>query len=195
MRYLLLFVLVVIVGCGSYLIVPASPPPVGHSAAPFHPDTSGLHTAHDPGRVTGHLSGPCAARRGGLLPDRRCTPGSYDPAVTAARLCSPGYSTDSYRPPVSQTDHAKWDVVEPAYRQHIAGELDHLIPLWLGGTNSLRNLWVEAGSIPNPKDAVERALHYWVCAIRGVRAQARLRLAQAAIAHNWLTAVTRLGAS
>jgi hypothetical protein len=75
-------------------------------------------------------------------------------------------------------------VVEPAYGQRgVRGELDHLIPLELGGSNDLSNLWVEAGPIPNPKDSVENRLHDEVCS-----GQMSLRAAQEAIAGNWMTA-------
>jgi hypothetical protein len=78
---------------------------------------------------------------------------------------------------------------EPAYGQHdVSGELDHEIPLELGGANDARNLWVEAGSIPNPKDAVEDALNRAVC-----DGKVKLRAAQAAIAKNWRTAEAALG--
>jgi hypothetical protein len=47
---------------------------------------------------------------------------------------------------------------------------------------------VEAGSIPNPKDAVEDALNEAVCDGR-----IRLRAAQVAIAKSWIKAGTALG--
>jgi hypothetical protein len=86
-------------------------------------------------------------------------------------------------------------VAEPAYGQgHVSGELDHLIPLELGGANDAANLWVETGTIPNPKDTVENALHDWVCAARPEQAGERLAAARRAIASNWVTAPRRLGA-
>jgi hypothetical protein len=139
---------------------------------------------HDPGRVTGTMHGRCYLRAGGKLPDPRCTPGSFDPAMTKTRLCAPGFRTSTYRPPSSQTSRAKYHVVEPAYGQrNVAGELDHLVPLELGGSNDMTNFWVEAGKIPNPKDAVENHLHAMVCAGR-----ISLRTAQLDIAHDWMTA-------
>ena len=76
---------------------------------------------HDPGEVTGTLTGPCRVRDGGKLPDRSCTPGAIDPAVTqadiASTICRSGYTT-KVRPPESQTEKFKWDVAEPAYGQH-----------------------------------------------------------------------------
>jgi hypothetical protein len=109
------------------------------SAAPRttrRPAGARLAEVHDPGRVTGTLTGPCHARDRGRLPDRRCTPGAVDPAVTQvdirSTICSPGY-TETVRPPEGQTEAFK------------------------------SNLWPEAGALPNPKDAVEDALNRAVC--------------------------------
>jgi 5-methylcytosine-specific restriction endonuclease McrA len=157
-------------------------------ATGFH----GLVAIHDPGEVTGTLTGPCQTRNRGLLPDPSCTPGAIDPAVTQANIgstiCRAGY-TDSVRPPESRTEAFKWDHAEPAYGQHdVSGELDHLVPLELGGDNDARNLWVEAGPIPNAKDAVENALNHAVC-----DGQITLRAAQRDIARNWINAAAALG--
>jgi hypothetical protein len=154
----------------------------------------GLVTVHDPGQVTGTLTGPCHTRDHGLLPDRSCTPGAIDPAVTQANIgstiCRAGYTT-SVRPPEAQTGAFKWNQAEPAYGQYdVSGELDHLVPLELGGANDARNLWVEAGPIPNPKDSVENALNQAVCSGR-----ITLRAAQREIAGNWLRAAAALGIS
>ena len=166
-------------------------PPSSPSPTPAAP---ALLQVHDPGQVTGTLTGPCHTRDGGQLPDPSCTPGAYDPAVTAAVLCAPGYTTRTYRAPESQTEAFKWHVAEPAYgQQNVPGELDHLVSLELGGANDASNLWVEAGPIPNPKDSVENALHAWVCAATGADAEARLHEAQVAIAANWTTAEQVLG--
>lgn len=156
--------------------------------------THGLLAVHDPGEVTGTLTGPCRTRDRGMLPDPSCTPGAIDPAVTQANIgstiCRTGY-TESVRPPESQTEAFKWHVAEPAYGQHhISGELDHLVSLELGGANDARNLWVEAGPIPNRKDAVEDALHHAVCDGR-----ITLRAAQQEIAGNWIKAGAALGIS
>lgn len=185
-------------------VTPASPaagtsPPhplatVGHPARRHRSAFLGLVVVHDPGEVTGTLTGPCHTRDHGQLPDRSCTPGAIDPAVTQAdiqsTICRSGY-TDSVRPPESQTEAFKWNVVEPAYGQHdVSGELDHLVPLELGGDNDAKNLWVEAGPIPNPKDAVENALNQAVC-----DGQITLRAAQREIATNWIRAAAALGLS
>jgi hypothetical protein len=146
-----------------------------------------MRAAHDPGHVTGMIHGPCHARDGGRLPDPRCTPGGYDPAVTKAVICAPGFTTAAYRPPASETDRFKYGVAYPAYGlariPGVPSELDHLVPLELGGANDASNLWPEPGRIPNPKDAVEGRLHREVCA-----GKISLRAAQQAIAADWETA-------
>jgi hypothetical protein len=184
----------VLAACGTTTpAAPIAPAVTTPSAAPSA-SAPPLHQIHDPGQVTGTLTGPCHTSDGGQLPDPNCTPGAYDPAQTAAVLCAPGYTTASYRPPSSQTTAFKYHVAELAYgQQNVTGELDHLVSLELGGANDATNLWVEAGSIPNPKDAVENALHRWVCAATGTEAQQRLTAAQQAIAANWMTAEQALG--
>lgn len=166
---------------------------IGVQAVPSLAGT-GLKRIHDPGHVTYsiHLRS-CHTRDGGRLPDHSCTPGSIDPAVTQATIrstiCRRGW-TAKVRPPESQTEHAKFRVAYPAY--HLPGgavsELDHLVPLELGGSNDITNLWPETGSVPNPKDKVENALSHAVCA-----GKVSLAAAQNAIASDWLTATARLG--
>jgi hypothetical protein len=176
-------------------IISAPPPTAAPTVSPsatHHARHLTLLTVHDPGEVTGSLSGPCQTRHHGMLPDPSCTPGSVDPAVTQANIgstiCRPGY-TETVRPPESQTEQFKFSVAEPAYGQGgLSGELDHLVPLELGGSNDATNLWVESGAIPNPKDAVENALNREVC-----DGTLSLRAAQREIARNWLTAARQLG--
>jgi hypothetical protein len=159
--------------------------------------TSRLHQVSDPGTVTGTLRPPCQFRRAGALPDSHCTPGAYDPLVTAAKLCAPGYTTSAYRPPSAATTSFKLREAFPAYGvvPQAAAELDHLVPLELGGANDAANLWPEVGGIPNAKDPVENRLHAWVCAASGAAAQLRLARAQIAIATDWQHAETNLGIS
>lgn len=59
-------------------------------------------------------------------------------------------------------------------------EVDHLISLELGGSNSIKNLWPEPG-FPNPKDKLENRLHAMVCS-----GQISLLQAQHDIATNWV---------
>ena len=99
-------------------------------------------------------------------------------------ICASGY-TSTVRPPESQTQAFKFDDAYPAYgvASGTQTELDHLVPLELGGDNDAANLWPEVPPTPNPKDSVENALNAAVCDGR-----VSLASAQRAIAQDWLTA-------
>ena len=155
--------------------------------------TSGLRVVHSPGAVTddAHLTpGQCHARTAAgdePLPDPACTPGAIDPAVTqadiATTICRTGY-TATVRPPAKDT--GRWKIrtyVFYGLDTGSRGEYDHLVPLELGGSNATSNLWVEQGSIPNPKDKVENRLHERVCS-----GEITLAAAQRAIATDWTAA-------
>lgn len=180
--------------------VPAACRSAGQNAAPqqprqavSHSATAGLRQVHDPGEVTGTLTVPCRYRDGGQLPDPSCTPGAIDPAVTQANIgetiCRTGY-TRTVRPPESDTERFKFDEAYPAYGvpHRTRTELDHLVPLELGGSNDAANLWPERPPTPNPKDDVEGALNDAVCS-----GKVSLADAQRAIASDWKTAEARLG--
>jgi hypothetical protein len=162
---------------------------------------SGPIQVSDPGdvtRVTGQPQGPCHIRHtpAGDLPDPQCTPGAYDPTITAETLCDSSYSTRSYRPSSSETTRFKYQVAYPAYglSRDEPSQLDHLVLLDLAGANDGANLWPQPGGPHNAKDTVEGDLHDWMCLgiTPEIRAQ-RLHDAQLAIAHNWTTAEQVLG--
>ena len=163
------------------------------SATQVSASPAGLVVVHDPGHVTGTITGTCHYRDGGKLPDPRCTPGAIDPAVTQANIhrtiCVSGY-TAKVRPSAGQTDRFKYKVAYPAYGtpKRKKTELDHLVSLELGGSNDAANLWPESPPTPNPKDKVENALHRAVC-----EGRVTLAAAQQAIARDWLTAEATLG--
>jgi hypothetical protein len=115
--------------------------------------------------------GSCHARGSGpyALPDPACTPGALNPAVTqstiAKTICVSGWS-ETVRPSESVTEPEKQASMSAYGDSGSLGdyEYDHLVPLELGGAvNDPRNLWPEPGASPNPKDAVEDALHRTVC--------------------------------
>jgi len=109
-------------------------------------------------------------------------------ANIASTICRRGYSS-SVRPPEEVTHAIKVHMVA-AYG--LTGtpfarlELDHLVPLSLGGASNERNLWPEprgGATGAEAKDVVEVRLHEQVC-----RGEVDLRVAQQAIARDWLTA-------
>jgi hypothetical protein len=118
-------------------------------------------------------------------------------AVTQANLnatiCRSGY-TATVRPPESDTEAFKTKIMA-AYREPGSlgdYELDHLVPLEVGGSNDAGNLWPERNDHPggaiNSKDLAENALNKAVCA-----GKVTLSAAQGAIAADWTTALSRLG--
>lgn len=117
----------------------------------------------------------------GPLPDPACTPGATE-TTDLSTIC--GQSTRERRN-VSSSVHrqafAEYGIAYPQPRG--AYEVDHLVPLELGGSNDLTNLWPEAAE-PSPgfhdKDKVENALHKRVCA-----GTMPLDVAQREIARDW----------
>jgi hypothetical protein len=164
------------------------------ASAPVTP--APLLSVDDPGQVTGttYAVATCHYRDGGNLPDPRCTPGSIDPVVTQqdiySTICGHVGYTSTIRPPEWQTEHFKYDVAYEAYglAQDEKSELDHYVPLELGGSNDTDNLWPEVGGYPNAKDAVAGVLNRAVC-----DGWVPLGAAQQAIAKNWMTAEQALG--
>ena len=129
----------------------------------------------------------CVAHGG--LPDSACTPGAIFPNATVQEICTSGYSSSVRNVPISEKDQA---YAEYGIMHHSPGqyEADHLVPLELGGSNDIANLWPEAAS-PTPgfhqKDQVENYLHDQACS-----GAMTLKDAQNQIATNWLTVYNRM---
>ena len=118
----------------------------------------------------------------GPLPDPRCTPGSVFSKATPTVFCKGGY-TELVR---HVTDATKRKVyAEYGITSHRSGqyEVDHLVPLELGGSNSVANLFPEAAK-PRPgfhdKDRLEDEVHDRACAGRN-----SFRSMQQRIASDW----------
>ena len=120
-----------------------------------------------------------------IVPDAVKTPGDVlttDPNV----ICVPGYT--------KQVRNVPQEVKEQAYRsygiysrQPGEYEVDHLVSLELGGSNSILNLWPES-FVTHPlnahiKDELENKLHELICSH-----QLPVEQAQHEIAHNWIAA-------
>ena len=100
------------------------------------------------------FKGACTAaiRNGYPVPDSRCTPGGINPSVTADVLRDPTWRTGCIRN--CQVSEAEKHVTYQWYgiRKPKANsgdnqvcELDHLVPLELGGADGLGNIWPECG--------------------------------------------------
>lgn len=117
-----------------------------------------------------------------ILPDPRLTPGETL-NVTVEQLAQPGYSgrvrhvTEATKRKV----YAEYGIIPENGRY----EVDHLISLELGGSNSIKNLWPESYDTQpwnaKVKDKLENRLHSLVIA-----GKMDLRTAQQEEAENWI---------
>src|SRR5580704_1476035 len=135
-----------------------------------------------------------------MTPDVGCTPGAADSRVTqdnlSSTICASGWSK-KVRPSASATDPIKRERMtaygvsdQPAADY----ELDHLIPIEMGGATEVKNLWPQP-ALPVPgfheKDKLEgqydghsvAGLHGLVCS-----GQMDLATAQRAFSENWYAA-------
>lgn len=96
----------------------------------------------------------CKARqkKGHLLPDPKCTPGAVNSTLTLAVLKNPDFRTDCVRNKATSADEKaktygwyKQDKPEDNRGQNQTCELDHLVPLYLGGADTLANIWPQCG--------------------------------------------------
>jgi hypothetical protein len=120
-----------------------------------------------------------------ILPDPNLTPGNtFD--VTNQDVCASGYARKVRDVPAEMKRQV---YQEYGITSHGNGdyEVDHLIPLELGGSNSIKNLWPESHRTApwnaQVKDRLEDKLHELVCS-----GQLDLKTAQQAIASNWIEA-------
>jgi hypothetical protein len=118
----------------------------------------------------------------GPLPDPRCTPGSVFAKATPTLFCVSGYTAQVRH--VTESTKARV-YAEYAIRSHRRGqyEVDHLVPLELGGSNAIANLFPELAE-PRPgfhdKDRLENRTHARACAGQG-----DWRAMQRQIARDW----------
>ncbi len=120
-----------------------------------------------------------------IRPDPKLTPGATLD-VTTADICTPGYTKKVRDVPadVKRQVYAEYGITSRGPGDF---EVDHLIPLELGGSNSIRNLWPESFRTEpwnaRVKDQLENRLHHMAC-----RGEIDLKTAQQAIAADWIAA-------
>lgn len=109
-------------------------------------------------------------------PLNQCTPGAYV-HLSTAQVC-----TSKDRPSLPAAERRK---ILARYRlttwTGAQGELDHRVPFFLGGTTDARNLWPEAGPIPNPKDRLEDFVRRRICVLHTLS----VRTARRQFLTNW----------
>jgi hypothetical protein len=126
------------------------------------------------------------------LPDADKTPGSANPVLTKSVFCAKDFTTRKYRHISSQlradvfSSYGIFDCHFPVVCGKVY-ELDHLIPLEIGGSNDQTNLWPQPRAT-HPwnaiiKDRLEDKLHSLVC-----DGKVSLKQAQDDIAKDWIAA-------
>lgn len=133
------------------------------------------------------LYSTCPSNPNEFCPQEQLTPGVAT-AETEKLLCDPNFHTGSVRHVTEQMKK----MVCLAY--HVGEgcpgpdfEIDHLIPLELGGSNDPKNLWPQPIVQAREKDEVERHMHNLVC-----EGKMSLDAAQKGIAHDWWLMKTTL---
>ena len=131
-----------------------------------------------------------------VLPDRVLTPGAVNPAIVGdpsgksimvngveANICAKDFTVDPYKKATEAMKHQVCD----EYRQKNCfetdkGGVDHLIPLEIGGADTIKNLWW----LPEPDydvkiHKVNDKLKPMVCS-----GKISLKTAQSMVQHNWV---------
>ena len=134
------------------------------------------------------MIGLTAISYAGDRPDPQLTPGLADVALTKEVICAPSFTTHTIRYVPSARKKAIYKVYGISPDQaDCPCELDHLIPLQLGGSNKPRNLWPQSyGTMPwnaHLKDRLEMQMHKEVCG-----GKTDLSAAQEEIASDWIKA-------
>jgi hypothetical protein len=125
------------------------------------------------------------------LPDRSCSPGAYYARLTRRVICARSFHTGAIRNvPQSekfQVEH-EYGMAESYYGTTM--EIDHIVPLELGGSNAIANLFPEPGTGAasyHAKDALENRAKAEVC-----DGQLTLGAARHGFATNWEALYRRL---
>jgi hypothetical protein len=142
---------------------------------------------HQSSAVPSDYAGPAD-----IYPNRSISPGEADPDATVDKVCTPGYSSEVRD--VSQStknqvfelygipESKRYTIVDGHKKPNY--EVDHIISLELGGSNSIKNLFPQPYE-PRPgayeKDLVENWLHRQVCSEHTMS----LQEAQEAISSDW----------
>lgn len=112
---------------------------------------------------------------------KSCTPGAFT-RLSHQQVCAsknrPSLTASTRRTVLSNYGVPNWTGAN--------GEIDHRIPVFLGGLTVARNLWPESGSIPNPKDALEFRVFRRVCF--GDPVKMRVKTARRIFLSNWILA-------
>lgn len=130
-----------------------------------------------------------------LLPDRKITPGAVNPAIIAdpsgksvfldgaeANICAKGFTVEPYKKVTEATklqiceEYGEKDCSNPA-----KGAINYLVPLEIGGKDTIDNIWWQPASDYKVKSQFELKLRPMVCS-----GKFSLSQAQSLMQHNWV---------
>ena len=102
---------------------------------------------------------------------------TYDAHVTVEALCTPGYAKRHRKVPRNMRDriYHKFGLQRGQRRGWV---IDHRIPLELGGTNDIANLYPQPKAEAHQKDLEENELHMQVCFKQITLAASRAKILQ-----------------
>ncbi len=121
----------------------------------------------------------------GVTPDPRLSPGDVL-TTNVSQICQSGYTKTVRNVP---SDLKKQIYLEYGITSHQPGqyEIDHIISLELGGSNSARNLFPQSYVLKplnaHVKDELENKLHEMICT-----GKIPIQTAQQEITHDWISA-------
>src|SRR5438309_1312870 len=121
------------------------------------------------------------------LPNSKRTPGAIR-TTSSAEICAPSFRTKPFRRTTKQMKQqvCQWYGVKNCPQQSVL-EIDHLVPLELGGKDDVHNLWPQFSQYKDHspgfhvKDKLENELKRKVCA-----KEMKLTAAQTCIRANWI---------
>jgi hypothetical protein len=154
LRFLVLILILAVI---YYLYVnhrPAPPHTTNHPPTPSTPGQAICETQYFASDWQEPAPASCTprTRNGYQTPDPRCTPGGINPSLTLDVLRDPTFRTRTVRNCASSEAQKhiayRWYNIEKPQinsNQNQVCELDHLVPLELGGADGLGNIWPECG--------------------------------------------------
>jgi hypothetical protein len=130
------------------------------AARPVKDRTVKEHPVKDQKEAETDRPGWC--RTNGLLADHKCTPGAVF-SVRDGNICQPGWASQHRQVTSARKElvYAMYGIVHPKPGTYV---IDHLIPLELGGSNEVQNLWPQPKNSSIVKDKDEDGWHSAYCA-------------------------------
>ena len=133
--------------------------------------------------------GECIIKEG--LPDFACSPGDVFPEATPEQICVPGYSKTVRNTPQSLKDEVYRTYDMNPKQPPCPCMVDHIIPLQIGGSNDIKNLFPQPSTGPlnsKRKDKLENYLKREIC-----RGHISMEQAQQEIGTDWVSAYYKYG--